>query len=260
MKEIYDTEAMDSKQYSLLKILMLWFLVTLPMGISRYLLYPWLKGFDILNPSILYWLLMIVGMVWQFVLSLLVLKRELGKLTWLKLKQRLWLNPPISPKTGRTNHWLYLSIIPVMLYALFIGSPIFYGITDGFLALFPGLQPPPEILLESLAASEFTGALYLIPIALVSSLFNYILGEELFFRGILLPKMRGAFRKYDWLANGILFSLYHVHKLHDLPIMLISSLFYAYPNSRYRSIFPTLILHGLEFIPVMVVIVMIVFR
>ena len=42
--------------------------------------------------------------------------------------------------------------------------------------------------------------------------FNTVLGEELLFRGFLLPRMNGAFGDRDWIANGVLFAGYHLHK------------------------------------------------
>ena len=41
--------------------------------------------------------------------------------------------------------------------------------------------------------------------------FNTVLGEELLFRGYLLPRMNGVFGRRDWLANGVLFAAYHLH-------------------------------------------------
>jgi hypothetical protein len=41
---------------------------------------------------------------------------------------------------------------------------------------------------------------------------NYLYGEEFLFRGLLLPRMHRVFGKWDWLANSVLFGLYHVHK------------------------------------------------
>ncbi len=38
-------------------------------------------------------------------------------------------------------------------------------------------------------------------------LFNTVLGEELLFRGLLLPRMQGAFGRWDWVANGLLFAV-----------------------------------------------------
>ena len=50
---------------------------------------------------------MIVGMMWQFVVSLAVLRHELGGLHWPTLK-RIWLNLPRSPRTGRPRKVLFL--------------------------------------------------------------------------------------------------------------------------------------------------------
>jgi len=33
-------------------------------------------------------------------------------------------------------------------------------------------------------------------------IFNTVLGEELLFRGLLLPRMNGVFGRWDWAANG----------------------------------------------------------
>jgi membrane protease YdiL (CAAX protease family) len=53
--------------------------------------------------------------------------------------------------------------------------------------------------------------------------FNTVLGEELLFRGLLLPRMNGAFRRRDWLANGVLFAAYHLHMPWVMPATLADS-------------------------------------
>jgi membrane protease YdiL (CAAX protease family) len=75
--------------------------------------------------------------------------------------------------------------------------------------------------------------------------FNTILGEELLFRGILLPKMNGVFGKRDWVANGLLFAIYHLHQ----PWAIFSSIvdgvfFYALPSRRFRSAWMGIIVHS----------------
>jgi membrane protease YdiL (CAAX protease family) len=49
------------------------------------------------------------------------------------------------------------------------------------------------------------------PSWLKAFVFNTVLGEELLFRGVLLPRMSGAFGKADWVANGVLHVTYHLH-------------------------------------------------
>ena len=44
---------------------------------------------------------------------------------------------------------------------------------------------------------------------LVMAVFN-ILGEEFFWRGVMLPKMNGVFGKWDGVANGVIGGAYHL--------------------------------------------------
>jgi membrane protease YdiL (CAAX protease family) len=76
--------------------------------------------------------------------------------------------------------------------------------------------------------------------------FNTVLGEELLFRGYLLPRMAGAFGRYDWLANGLLFSAYHVHVPWAIPHSLIDTFALAYPSRRYRSALIGIAVHSLQ--------------
>src|SRR5918995_4183704 len=89
------------EQYSLAKILFIWASVSLPMGLLAWVIGPTIIPHTSLHPGIVHWLLMIAGMMWQFVVALLVLRRELGTLSWKVLRGRLWLNLPRDPETGR---------------------------------------------------------------------------------------------------------------------------------------------------------------
>ncbi|WP_168735760.1 CPBP family intramembrane glutamic endopeptidase [Cohnella fermenti] len=248
-------------QYSLGKILGLWALVVLPMGLFRFAAIPFLKDRIDFNPGVAYWLLMIAGMAWQLVLSLLVLRSELGTLGWSRLKARLWLNDPIRPKTGRRFRLAYLLTIPFIVYTFLIeDAGVLDFVAEALNKALPWLAPPEYVQIESLNSPEFSGAWYLLGIALASCLFNYLLGEELFFRGVLLPKMNGVFGRWDWVANGALFSLYHVHKLTEVPVFLVGSFFIAYLNKRYRSYWPAVIMHGVEAIPLLVIVLLVILR
>ena len=253
------TTVTHDKQYSLVKILLLWLLVTAPMGVARFWILPHFKDQIAIHSGLFFWWLMIAGMAWQFVLSVIILKLELKAFTWSALKTRLWLNHPIDPKSQMVNKRVYWLTIPIILYAFLLeSSGALDFLQDWFLRVFPGLAPPDYILIQSLATPEFRGAWYVLGIALTSSLFNYLLGEELFFRGILLPKMEGVFGRWAWAANGILFATYHVHKIECVPIFIFGSIFISYLNQKYRSFYPGLIIHGVEFIPLIVIITLFV--
>jgi membrane protease YdiL (CAAX protease family) len=76
--------------------------------------------------------------------------------------------------------------------------------------------------------------------------FNTVLGEELLFRGYLLPRMNNAFGRGDWLANGILFAAYHVHMWWSMPSILFDTLVFSLPSKYYRSALIGIIVHSTQ--------------
>jgi uncharacterized protein len=76
--------------------------------------------------------------------------------------------------------------------------------------------------------------------------FNTILGEELLFRGVLLPRMGGVFGRWSWAANGVLFGLYHVHQPWGIPNSVLTGLLYAFPADRFRSTWMSITLHSVQ--------------
>jgi membrane protease YdiL (CAAX protease family) len=74
-----------------------------------------------------------------------------------------------------------------------------------------------------------------------------VLGEELLFRGVLLPRMKGAFGRGDWVANAILFTLYHLHMPWLMPgTLLIDTFAIAYPARRYQSAWIGIAVHSAQ--------------
>jgi len=70
--------------------------------------------------------------------------------------------------------------------------------------------------------------------------------EELFFRGLLLPRMRAVFGRGDWVANGTIFTAYHLHQPWSMPATLLDGIFaQAYPARRFRSIWIGVVGHTL---------------
>jgi membrane protease YdiL (CAAX protease family) len=111
---------------------------------------------------------------------------------------------------------------------------------------FPAIAAPEWGLIENLAVPQVVGQWWLMGVLAVLIVCNYLIGEELIFRGILLPKMRGVFGRWDFLANGFLFALYHVHILWAVPGMLVTDWSYAYLAKRYRSYWMSVLFHGLD--------------
>lgn len=177
-----------------------------------------------------------IGLVWQFVLVLALVRREQGSLRWLVVRDALWLRSPRSPRSGRVGGRVWLVLLPlVALFAL------------------EGLLPSPPVpesrdlnlFLESGTGQGFLdGAWGWYGLMLALFTFNTVLGEELLFRGLLLPRMNGAFGRGDWVANGVLFAAYHLHVPWRIPATLLDTLVLAYPTKRYRSAWIGIAVHS----------------
>jgi len=143
------------------------------------------------------------GLVWQFVLTIALVAREQRTLHWTTVRDVLWLRSPRSPRTGRIGCRVWFVIIPLLL-------------ATAVEELIPTLPHPLSRDFSSIMQSD-TGQHFLrgswtsFAVLVVMFVFNTILGEELLFRGYLLPRMQGVFGRRDWVANGVIFALYHLH-------------------------------------------------
>ena len=189
------------RQYSLLEILAVWAAAAVPMGFLAWVVAPWLadqlSGEEPLAEALLIFLT--VGLIWQFVLVLILLRRELGSLEWSRVRDALWLRPPRDPKServgGRVWWWALLFVALVAVWAMVPRLP---G---------PSARDFSDFLGSDRGAAFFSGAWGWLALIVVFVVFNTVLGEELLFRGLLLPRMRAVFGRWDWVANGVLFTL-----------------------------------------------------
>jgi membrane protease YdiL (CAAX protease family) len=241
-------------QYSFTKILTIWALSAIPMGILAFVITPKLAAIANWPPLITYWVAIVLGLIWQFILSLIILKTDGHDLNWQTIVTRMKYQKPVDPKTGKSNYRLLLWTIPFILLSAVIQSGVIsLPDIDGLMA--PLIQHLPKYDLSSIAAAEYKGAWWILGLYAVTGVFNYFLGEEFMYRGILLPKMNGVFGKWDWFFNGILFGFYHLHK----PQVILSTALYfgfvfAFPSKLFQSTWMAVIIHGLEGILGLVVI------
>lgn len=95
---------------------------------------------------------------------------------------------------------------------------------------------------------------------MASVVFCTVLGEELLFRGLLLPRMQGAFGRRDWVANGILFATYHLHMPWAIPAALLDTFALSYPSRRYRSALIGIAVHSAQSVVVVAITLSLVLR
>jgi CAAX protease family protein len=165
--------------------------------------------------------------------------RERGSLRWSVLKDALWLHSPRSPSTGCVGGRLWLVVIPfVLLYAAEGAIPILSVIP-------PVASHDFNVFLGSDAGQAFmSGNWVWFAVIVALFVFNTALGEELLFRGVLLPRMQGAFGRWDWVANGFLFAFYHLREPWLISSSLVDIFALSYPSRRYRSALIGIIVHS----------------
>jgi membrane protease YdiL (CAAX protease family) len=231
----------EIRQYGLWTIVGVWAAAALPMAALAWLVAPAIKSqfAGTANVPLAKSLIacLTVGLVWQFVLVAALVWREQRTFRWTVVREALWLRSPRSPRTGRVGGRLWLILIPLIVAFGAEGAIALQGPKNRDLGAFLGTDAGKAFL---------HGAWVWYAIILVLFVFNTVLGEELLFRGVLLPRMNGVFKRKDWLANGLLFAAYHLHSPWEIPTTVLDTFIIAYPSKRFRSAWIGIIVHSTQ--------------
>jgi hypothetical protein len=166
------------RQYSLAQILAVWAAAAIPMAVLAWLVAPLLGnllgGGEVGFVKALL-LCLTAGLIWQFVLTLILTRREQGTLRWSRVRDALWLLSPRDPRSGRVGGRVWLWVIPfVLLYGLW--SFFGFDITG------PSNRDFGEFLDTASGQEFFSGDWGWYAVVVVQLIFNSVLGEDLLFR------------------------------------------------------------------------------
>jgi len=226
------------RQYSLVQILGVWAAAAVPMGVLAWIVAPWLKdhlgGRDPFIEALL--LCLNVGLLWMLGLTMILVWREQGSLSWLHARDALWLRAPRDPKTRRVGRRVWLWVLPFIVFSAVVNA----GLID---PEGPLPRDLPNAIQTDRVEHFFSGNwgwfAMLVAVALLSPVV-----EELLFRGLLLPRMRAVFGRLDFVVNGALFGLYHLHQPWSMPASVIDGIVnQAYPSRRFQSTWMGIIVH-----------------
>jgi membrane protease YdiL (CAAX protease family) len=198
------------------------------------------------TPTWLFLFIIVLGTGAELAAGLILLRKEGYAFRLGALKERIRWNWPKGWKK-----WL----LALVVFILGMSLSMAMGPVNRSLASVPGFAPPEWWPAASNPTKTITSAAEVFPdvnlegnfafvfLYFVIGLVFNILGEELYYRGYLMPRMRGVFGKWDWVANGVLFTLKHVYQRWLYPGILIGGLGFAFTFGPLGSLPLAMIFH-----------------
>lgn len=209
-------------------------------------LMPWLIGLGML-PYYAYVLGVGSPLAVLLAASLLWLKLEGRAVNLESAKARFRLRP----MGGKA--WLW------SVGALLLGSVLGFGgmshvsrrlIAQGIIpipATIPDFMSPTSLTDPMVAYDAAVGGVrgnWLPFVAMLAVFVFNILGEELWWRGVVLPRQELAFGKWTWVLHGVLWAFFHIFKWWDVLNLLPITLALAWVCYKFKSITPGILIHG----------------
>jgi membrane protease YdiL (CAAX protease family) len=194
------------------------------------------------------WFLLLVlflGTGAELVAGLVLLHREGYRISFGALRDRIRLRWPMGWKA-----W----IMAVIVFILGLSLSMAMGPVNRVLASVPGFMPPAWWPAASNPTIQVSGAADVFPDINLTGNYLFVLlysviglvnvfGEEIYYRGYLLPRMRGVFGKWDWVTNGVFFTVKHIYQRWLFPGILVGGLSFAFAAGPLGSLPLAMVYH-----------------
>jgi uncharacterized protein len=86
--------------------------------------------------------LLTLGLIWLFVLSMIIVRREEGNLRWATVKRGLRLNAPREPSTGVPRARLWVWVIPFLVGVVVVELVLASALQNAWVSVFLFLAEP----------------------------------------------------------------------------------------------------------------------
>jgi membrane protease YdiL (CAAX protease family) len=186
------------------------------------------------------------NMVLVSAIALIAYRLERRPFTWGAFAARLRLD------RMPWQDWLWALAVLVGVAGIYLAL----SFTAPWLAQVPGFAPhpiaPPEVGPDGMSRLDpgqffgmaLAGKWWVAGVYFAGWVLN-ILGEELFYRGWLLPRQEAAFGRWAWVVNGTIFTLQHTLQAWNYFAIWPGALFMAYVVQRRRNTWIGIIQHGI---------------
>ncbi|MGA8892045.1 MAG: CPBP family intramembrane glutamic endopeptidase [Anaeromyxobacteraceae bacterium] len=205
------------------------------LAILVWVVLPWLHGRG--APPVLVFALLGLPFLLMLAATLVVYRREGGRPTWRAFRERVRLGGVDRRLAG------WIAALSVTGIALYMGAA---HLVDALLpdAAFPEVVG--KVLGDSTTflGTPMKGAWWLLGAWFLFYVSN-VAGEELWFRGIVLPRQELSFGRSTWAIHGALWAAWHAALFPaDALIILPEGLAYGWVCQRTRSLWPTFLAHA----------------
>jgi membrane protease YdiL (CAAX protease family) len=188
-----------------------------------------------------------IPLVVLFLTSLIWLKVEGRDINWENIKGRFRL----KKMDGKTWMWSLGALVAGSVVGFTLVSLLSdWLITQGVIPIpdsIPAFMSPETLTDPMTVYNEATGGLrgnWLPLIGMSVLLFFNIVGEEFWWRGVVLPRQELALGKWTWVFHGVMWAFFHVFKWWDVLNLLPITLSLAYVCSRFKNTTPGIFIHG----------------
>ena len=198
-------------------------------------------------PTWIFLTVAILGNGAELIVALIILRREGYPLSLGGLRERARLRWPQGWKKWL---WAIGAMVLVIVISMLLGP------VSQTVATIPGFIPPdwwPPISNPNSGVSTVQemfpdvnmagNYLFFIILFFVYGIVFNTVGEELYYRSFLLPKMRDVFGRWDWVANGVLFALKHFYQRWIYISLLPGGLALAFVGGPIGSVYLSMVGH-----------------
>ncbi len=188
-----------------------------------------------------------VPMAWMLTAALVMYHKVDGyPLTWQAFRQR-FRYPRLTVKAILQG----LGVFVVIMVGYGLLNGLATVLTQSWMPIanhLPALLDPRVALttgtLDNMVGGQIAGNWRVVILYFIMFFFN-IVGEELWWRGYLLPRQEVTHGRYAWVWHGLLWTAFHIHKWWDLIGLLAVCLPIAFVSQRTKNNWPAFIAHAL---------------